>query len=63
MPPTSSQAGAVRAVWRGLAVGDDALTSCIQELRQALGDDGPPLHRDAIAAAIEPVTVISEAGF
>jgi predicted ATPase/DNA-binding winged helix-turn-helix (wHTH) protein len=26
-------------VWRGLAVSDDALTSCIQELRGALGDD------------------------
>ena len=26
-------------VWGGLAVGDDALTSCIQELRGALGDD------------------------
>lgn len=26
-------------VWGGIAVGDDALTSCIQELRQALGDD------------------------
>ena len=26
-------------VWSGLAVGDDALTSCIQELRRALGDD------------------------
>jgi DNA-binding winged helix-turn-helix (wHTH) protein len=24
-------------VWGGLAVGDDALTSCIQELHQALG--------------------------
>ena len=26
-------------VWGGMAVGDDALTSCIQELRSALGDD------------------------
>lgn len=26
-------------VWEGKAVGDDALTSCIQELRRALGDD------------------------
>src|SRR5215467_254985 len=26
-------------VWGGLAVGDDALSSCIQELRRALGDD------------------------
>jgi DNA-binding winged helix-turn-helix (wHTH) protein/predicted ATPase len=28
-----------RAVWADAAVGDSALTSCIQELRQALGDD------------------------
>lgn len=27
------------SVWDGVAVGDDALTSCIQELRRALGDD------------------------
>jgi DNA-binding winged helix-turn-helix (wHTH) protein/predicted ATPase len=27
------------SVWGGMAVGDDALTSCIQELRGALGDD------------------------
>ena len=27
------------SVWDGLAVSDDALTSCIQELRGALGDD------------------------
>jgi DNA-binding winged helix-turn-helix (wHTH) protein len=26
-------------VWHGTAVGDDALTSCIQELRRALADD------------------------
>src|SRR5215469_9965394 len=26
-------------VWGGIAVGDDALTSCIQELRGAMGDD------------------------
>ena len=29
-------------VWGGKAVGDDALTSCMQELRRALGDD--PRH-------------------
>src|SRR5215831_17029063 len=29
----------IEQVWGGLAVGDDALTSCIQELRHALGDD------------------------
>jgi DNA-binding winged helix-turn-helix (wHTH) protein len=26
-------------VWKDTAVGDDALTSCIQELRRALNDD------------------------
>jgi TolB-like protein/cytochrome c-type biogenesis protein CcmH/NrfG len=26
-------------LWKGKAVGDDALTSCVQELRRALGDD------------------------
>src|SRR3954452_8050163 len=26
-------------VWDGKPVGDDALTSCVQELRQALGDE------------------------
>jgi DNA-binding winged helix-turn-helix (wHTH) protein len=41
-------------VWGGLAVSDDALTSCIQELRQALGDDAraPATSRHGIAAAI-----------
>src|SRR5256885_16005992 len=29
-------------VWSGTAVGDDALTSCVQELRRALNDD--PKH-------------------
>ena len=29
----------VERVWGGMAVGDDALTSCIQELRGVLGDD------------------------
>src|SRR3954471_4483651 len=28
-----------RDVWRGTVVGDDALVTCIQELRKALGDD------------------------
>jgi DNA-binding winged helix-turn-helix (wHTH) protein/predicted ATPase len=31
-------------VWGGMAVGDDALTSCIQELRGALGDDARRPH-------------------
>lgn len=29
----------VNRLWGGKAVGDDALTSCVQELRRALGDD------------------------
>src|SRR5262245_41792484 len=29
----------VARAWEGRAVGDDALTSCVQELRRALGDD------------------------
>jgi DNA-binding winged helix-turn-helix (wHTH) protein len=28
-----------QTVWSDVVVGDDALTSCIQELRRALGDD------------------------
>src|SRR5881396_516010 len=32
-------------VWRGTVVGDDALVTCIQELRKALGDDSrQPLY-------------------
>ncbi len=31
-------------VWSGMAVGDDALTSCIQELRGVLGDDARHPH-------------------
>ena len=34
----------VDRVWGGMAVGDDALTSCIQELRGALGDDARNPH-------------------
>jgi pimeloyl-ACP methyl ester carboxylesterase/DNA-binding winged helix-turn-helix (wHTH) protein len=34
-----SKADLFAAVWRGTAVSDDALTSCIQELRRALDDD------------------------
>jgi DNA-binding winged helix-turn-helix (wHTH) protein len=52
-------------VWGGLVVGDDALTSCIQELRQALGDDArapryiETRHRRGYRL-VEPVTVIGE---
>src|SRR5215467_2694123 len=31
-------------VWGGMAVSDDALTSCIRELRSALGDDARRPH-------------------
>ncbi len=34
----------VERVWGGMAVGDDALTSCIQELRGVLGDDARNPH-------------------
>lgn len=34
-----SKADLFATVWSGTAVGDDALTSCIQELRRALDDD------------------------
>ncbi len=52
-------------VWGGLAVSDDALTSCIQELRQALGDDArapryiETRHRRGYRL-IQPAAVISE---
>jgi TolB-like protein/DNA-binding winged helix-turn-helix (wHTH) protein len=52
-------------VWGGLAVSDDALTSCIQELRQALGDDArapryiETRHRRGYRL-MEPVTVVGE---
>jgi TolB-like protein len=52
-------------VWGGLAVSDDALTSCIQELRQALGDDArapryiETRHRRGYRL-IEPVAVVGE---
>ena len=52
-------------VWSGLTVGDDALTSCIQELRQALGDDArapryiETRHRRGYRL-VEPITIISE---
>jgi DNA-binding winged helix-turn-helix (wHTH) protein len=34
----------LKRVWGGMAVGDDALTSCIQELRGVLGDDARHPH-------------------
>jgi predicted ATPase/DNA-binding winged helix-turn-helix (wHTH) protein len=53
-------------VWGGLAVSDDALTSCIQELRGALGDDArhpryiETRHRRGYRLMV-PVTRITEA--
>ena len=52
-------------VWSGLTVGDDALTSCIQELRQALGDDArapryiETRHRRGYRL-VEPITIIGD---
>jgi DNA-binding winged helix-turn-helix (wHTH) protein len=52
-------------VWSGHAVGDDALTSCVQELRQALGDDArnphciETRHRRGYRLMV-PVTAISD---
>ena len=52
-------------VWKGLTVGDDALTSCIQELRQALGDDAraprynETRHRRGYRM-VEPITIIGD---
>lgn len=46
-------------VWGGIAVSDDALTSCIQELRGALGDDSrrpryiETLHRRGYRLMVE----------
>ncbi len=34
----------IEQVWGGMAVSDDALTSCIQKLRHALGDDSRRPH-------------------
>jgi DNA-binding winged helix-turn-helix (wHTH) protein/predicted ATPase len=54
-------------VWGGMAVGDDALTSCIQELRGAMGDDArrprtiETRHRRGYRLMI-PVTVITDRG-
>jgi DNA-binding winged helix-turn-helix (wHTH) protein/predicted ATPase len=56
-------------VWSGFAVGDDALTSCIQELRQALGDDArhpryiETRHRRGyrLMLPVTPVTPVSDA--
>jgi DNA-binding winged helix-turn-helix (wHTH) protein/predicted ATPase len=53
-------------IWSGLAVSDDALTSCIQELRHALGDDArhprfiETRHRRGYRLML-PVTPASEA--
>jgi predicted ATPase len=52
-------------VWDGMAVGGDALTSCIQELRHALGDDArrpdyiETLHRRGYRLMM-PVTLVAD---
>lgn len=57
----------VERVWRGMAVGDDALTSSVQELRSALGDDArrPRIietrHRRGYRLMV-PVEAIAEPG-
>ena len=54
-------------VWGGMAVGDDALTSCIQELRGAMGDDArrptaiETRHRRGYRLMI-PVVLIADRG-
>ena len=54
-------------VWGGMAVGDDALTSCIQELRGVLGDDArhphyiETRHRRGYRLMV-PVTVDEQSG-
>src|SRR5690242_14127242 len=51
-------------VWGGLAVSDDALTSCIQELRGALGDDArrpqyiETRHRRGYRLMVGPAAVV-----
>jgi len=53
-------------VWRGTVVSDDALVTCIQELRKALGDDSKqPLYIETrhrlgyrFAAAVAPVAPV-----
>jgi len=66
-PKLVSKQELFEGVWSGLAVSDDALTSCIQELRQALGDDArapryiETRHRRGYRL-VEPVTVIGEGG-
>jgi DNA-binding winged helix-turn-helix (wHTH) protein/predicted ATPase len=58
----------VDRVWGGMAVGDDALTSCIQELRGALGDDArnPHIietrHRRGYRLMIPAIPIIDQNG-
>ena len=55
-------------VWGGMAVGDDALTSCIQELRGALGDDArrprfiETRHRRGYRLMVPAKTVADKSG-
>ena len=43
------------SVWSGTAVSDDALTSCVQELRRALEDDplAASLHRNTASSPVQ----------
>jgi TolB-like protein len=64
-PKLVSKQDLFERVWNGLTVGDDALTSCIQELRQALGDDArapryiETRHRRGYRL-VGPITIIGE---
>ncbi len=55
-------------VWGGMAVGDDALTSCIQELRSALGDDArrpraiETRHRRGYRLMVPATAVVDRSG-
>jgi DNA-binding winged helix-turn-helix (wHTH) protein/predicted ATPase len=55
-------------VWDGMAVGDDALTSCIQELRGTLGDDArrpkyiETLHRRGYRLMVPVTADVSGSG-
>jgi DNA-binding winged helix-turn-helix (wHTH) protein/tetratricopeptide (TPR) repeat protein len=55
-------------IWGGMAVTDDALTSCIQELRRALGDDArqpryiETRHRRGYRLMIPAVPIVDRGG-
>ena len=51
------------SVWSSTVVSDDALVTCIQELRKALGDDAkqPTLHRHTAPSRVLIVAEVSQA--